>query len=177
MALGVVSWGVVTVVATVVGGDVAGNGGGSGCNRWGWGLIWGAVDLSGSQCWHSRGAGGGFGAGDRVVVVVVNVVANVDGGCAAVVSDAVADSSGVDGQVGVSSQGAVCVSTSMVVVVVCVLESIVALAIGAVCTSASILTCWSRIRRSSHLSGLWLVSQLSRSAVLLRSSPSFTPLL
>ena len=48
MTLGVVSRGVVAVVATIVGGDMAGNGGCSGCNRWGWGLVWGAVDLSGS---------------------------------------------------------------------------------------------------------------------------------
>jgi hypothetical protein len=39
-----------------------------------------------ARCW------GRFEAGEEVVVVVVDFVGNVDGGCAAVVSDAVADS-------------------------------------------------------------------------------------
>jgi hypothetical protein len=48
------------------------------------------VGRPGSQCRSSRGSGGGFGAGDEVVVAVVDSVGNVDGGCACVVSGDVA---------------------------------------------------------------------------------------
>jgi hypothetical protein len=79
-------------VAAVVGSDVAVAVGGSECRTGGWRRGWSAVGRLGSVCRCFRGAGGCFEAEDRVIVVVVDIVANVDGGCAAVVSDAVADS-------------------------------------------------------------------------------------
>jgi hypothetical protein len=77
-------------VAAVVGGDVAVAVGDSGHERSGWGLCWGAVGLPGRECRRLRGAGGCFEARDEVVVAVVDVVDNVDGGCAGFVSGDVA---------------------------------------------------------------------------------------
>jgi hypothetical protein len=102
---------------------------------------------------------------DDEVVVVDGGVDVADGGCEGV-------NGADDGLVGVSSWVAVCVLTLTVVVdVVCMLESMVTLAVGTICTFASIPS----TRHSSHLSGPWLISQLSRSAILPCSSPSFLP--
>jgi hypothetical protein len=104
---------------------------------------------------------------DNKVVVVDGGVDVADGGCEGIDG---AD----DGLVGVSSWVAVCILMSTVVVdVICMLESMVTLAVGTVCTFVSILS----THRSSHLSGPWLISQLSHSAVLPCSSPSFLPCL
>ena len=84
------------VAANVVS-DVAAERRGSGLERGGWGLSWGTVGRPGSQCRRSRGAGGRFGAGEGVVVVVVNDVDVVDGGCADVVSGDVAGNGGSEG--------------------------------------------------------------------------------
>jgi hypothetical protein len=97
--LAVVSGVVVTGVAAVVGGDVAVERGGSVRSTRGWGLGWGVVVQSGIQCRGSGDAGGGSEAGDEFVVVVVDDVGVVDGGCAGVV----AHSGGDGGLVGVSS--------------------------------------------------------------------------
>jgi hypothetical protein len=172
-AIAVVSEAVAAAVTAVVGGDVAVGTGGSGCERRGWEACWGAIALPGSECCRLRGAGSRFGAGEGMVVVVVD---DTDGGCAAVINGDVADGSGGDGWVGVSSRGVVCVRESTVEVeVVWVPSSIVTLAVDSVCTSASIPTFWSCVCCSSHLSGPCLISQLSRSAALPRSSPSFSP--
>jgi hypothetical protein len=74
---------------------------GSGCERRGWGLGWGAVGWLGSECRHFRGADGCSEAGSEVVVAVVDDVGVVDGGCAGVVGDDVAGDGGDDGLVGV----------------------------------------------------------------------------
>jgi hypothetical protein len=81
--------------AAVVNGDVAGDGGSGGCKEKGCGVGWGAVCWLGRECRRFRGAGGSFGAGEEVLVVVVGVDSG-DGGCAGVVSNDVADCSGVD---------------------------------------------------------------------------------
>ena len=39
---------------------------------------------------HFRGAGDWFGAGEGVVVVIVDNVGNIDGGCAGIINDDVA---------------------------------------------------------------------------------------
>jgi hypothetical protein len=93
---------VAAAVGTVVDDDVAVAVSGSGCERRGWGLGWGAVGWLGSECRHFRGAGGCSEAGSEVVVAVVDNVGVVDGGCAGVVGDDVADSGG-DRGLGVSS--------------------------------------------------------------------------
>ena len=139
-----------------------------------------------SECRRFRRVAGRFEAGDGVVVAVVDNVGNVDGGCAGVVSNDVADIAGVDRLVGVSlacmpvsqvlgssvdvpasfsrrggsSLGAVCITASTVVVgVVWVLESVVSRVVGSGCASSLSL----------------FVSHFSRSATLPRSSPSFSP--
>jgi hypothetical protein len=66
---------------------------------------------------------------------------------------------------------------TLVVYIVCMLVSMVTLAVGSICMFMSIPTFWSRICRSLHLSGPWLVSQHSRSVILPCSSPSFLPCL
>ena len=174
-ALAVVSGVVATGVAAVVGSDMAVGLGGSGCGTQGWEACWGAMARPGSECHRLRGAGSRFGAGEGVVVVD-NDIGVVDGGCAAVVSGDVAHRGGDGGLWAVSSRGAICTKVSAVEVgVVWVPASIVTLAVDSVCTSASIPTFWSCVCRSSHLSGPCLISQLSRSAALPRSSPSFSP--
>jgi hypothetical protein len=118
-ALVVVPEGVAARVTAVVGSDVAAAVSGSGCEQRGWGLGWGAVGRFGSERRHSRGAGGRFGGGNEVVVVVVDdvdVVDVADGGCAGVVGDDMAESRGDDGLVAVSSLGTVCITASAVVV-------------------------------------------------------------
>jgi hypothetical protein len=184
-----VVWGAVAAaVVTIVGGGVAVVTGGSGCKMKGWEACCGGVGWSGNWCWHLRGAGGCFGAGDGVVVVAVNNVDSADGNCASIVSDDVAHSGGDGDLAGISSWAVVCVTESAVEVevvwelestvqlsIVWVLVSVVTLAVGSVCISASIPTFWNRVPRSSHLYGLCFVSQLSRSAILPLSSPSFTP--
>jgi hypothetical protein len=106
------------------------------------------------------------------VVAVVDNVDNIDGGVDVADGGCEGIDSADDGLVGVSSWIAICILTSTVVVdIVCMLESVVTLAVGTVCMFASLPS----THRSSHLSGPWLVSQLSRSAVLPCSSPSFLP--
>jgi hypothetical protein len=88
-ALDAVSGVVTTGFVVVVGGDVATKRRGSGCERRGWGDSRGGLGRPGSVCRRFRGAGGRFGAGGMVWVVVVDVVGVVDvadGGCANVVS-------------------------------------------------------------------------------------------
>jgi hypothetical protein len=91
---------VVAVFVTVVGGNVAVA---TVCSRHevgGQGVSRGAIGWFGSECRRTRGAGGRFEAGGRLVVVVVNVVGVVDaadGGCAAVVSSDVAMAREVSG--------------------------------------------------------------------------------
>jgi hypothetical protein len=75
-AIDVVSRGVVAGVATVVSSDVAVGRRGSECARRGWGLGWGVVGRLGSVCRCFRGVGSRFGAGDGLVVVVVDDVGN-----------------------------------------------------------------------------------------------------
>ena len=70
-------------VVAVVDGDVAASVGSSGLDKGGWEGGWCAVDWPGIQCCHSVAAGSGFGARDRVVVVVDDVVGVIDGSCAA----------------------------------------------------------------------------------------------
>jgi hypothetical protein len=60
-------------VVAVVDGDVAVARCGSRCETGGLGVGWGAVGRFGSMCRRLRGAGGHFGAGGKVVVVVVDV--------------------------------------------------------------------------------------------------------
>jgi hypothetical protein len=81
---------VVAAVDIVVDDDVAVTPGASGCETRGWGAGWSIVGWAGSEYRRSRGAGGDFGAGREVVVVVDDKVAVVDGGCAGVVSGDVA---------------------------------------------------------------------------------------
>jgi hypothetical protein len=140
---------VAVAVGTVVDDDVAVAVSGSGCERRGWGLGWGAVGRLGSVCRRFRDAGGSSEAGEKVVVVVFDdagvVDGNVDvadGGCAGVVNGNVADSGGNDGLVGV-------------VWVLASTRTAVSRIVGSVCSR--------------------LVSHISRSAVLPRSSPSFSP--
>jgi hypothetical protein len=77
---------VVAAVAVVVSSDVAPAVGGSEREMGGWKARWGSVGRAGSECRRSRGAGDRFEAGEEVVVVVVDDVDNVDGGCAGVVA-------------------------------------------------------------------------------------------
>ena len=101
-----------------------------------------------------------------------------DGGCAGVVNGDTAGTGGDGGLRRVSSRYIVCIWVSMVdVEVVCMLESVVMLAIRSVCTFASLATFWSCICHSSHLSGLCFASHVSLSAFLPCSSPSFIPFL
>jgi hypothetical protein len=51
-ALDAVSWGFVAGGVGVGSCDVAGTSGDSGCNRWCWVLVWGAVHWAGGWCWH-----------------------------------------------------------------------------------------------------------------------------
>jgi hypothetical protein len=215
--------GVVTAgFVVVVGGDVATKRQGSGCEKRGWGDSRGGLGRPGSVCRRSRGAGSCFGAGGEVVVVVVNVVGVVDGGCACVVSGDVAASREVSGCV-----SRVCVDVSVVLGVDWVLKStcVVVCAffseLGSSSSSGSV--CRAAYRRSglslvweavSSVAGVawdvtstvagagvvwvlalqvviasvWVlelvvalaaslcfISQVSRSAVLPHSSPSFLP--
>jgi hypothetical protein len=81
-------------VVAVVGSDMAVGTGSSGCARRGWGLGWSVVSRLGRVCRRFQGAGGSFGAGEEVLVVVVGGVVNIDGGCAGVDSGDVAGDSG-----------------------------------------------------------------------------------
>jgi hypothetical protein len=126
--------------------DVAAAVGGSGCERSGWGV----VSRLGSECRRLRRAGGCFEGRDEAVVTVVDDVVDVDGGCAGDVSSDVAGSGGNGGLVVGSSKGAVCITASSV-------------AVGVVWDAVSMVV------------GPSLVVQASRSAVLPRSSPSFSP--
>ena len=78
-AVVVVSQGVAAGIVVVVGCDVAVAMAGSGCERWGWGLIWGAVGQLGSACHCFGGTGSWLEAGEGVVTVVVNIVGIIDG--------------------------------------------------------------------------------------------------
>jgi hypothetical protein len=115
------------------------------------------VGRPGSQCHRSRGAGGGFGAGDGLVAAVVDNVLDVDGGCAGVISDDTVGGGG-DGRL----QGAV----------VWVLESVVPRVVDSVCM---LLLTRSHVRGSTHLPWPCFVSHTSHSAILPCSSPSFDP--
>jgi hypothetical protein len=133
----------------------------------GWGLLWGVVGRPGNVLRRSGGPGGCSEAGGGVLMVVDDDTVVVDGSCGAVVRG---DMARLLGSLG----GAVCVTALAVVVdVVCALESVVTLAVCSVCILASIPAFWSRIRRSSHLSGPCLVSQASRSAFLPCSNAVF----
>ena len=109
-----------TVFIAVVGDDVALAAGGSGWETRGWGLCDGAVGRSGNECRCLRGAVSCFGAGDGVVVAVVNIVGIVDGGCAGVDGGNVA---ALGGALGCVSR--VWVAISVVLGVVWVLKSAV----------------------------------------------------
>ena len=115
-ALVVVSWGVVAGIVAVVNSDVAVEWRGSGCKTGGCVLRWGAMGWPGIECHCFGGAGGQFEAGEGMVVVVVDIVGIIDGGCATVVSDDVAVGSGDDKLVRVSLWGAICVTALAVVV-------------------------------------------------------------
>ena len=78
-------------VVVVVNDDVVVATDGSGCMKRDWGLGWGAAVRSGSICHHLRGAGGSFGAGEELVVAVVDV----DGGCVGIDRGDVAALAGV----------------------------------------------------------------------------------
>jgi hypothetical protein len=178
---------VVAAVAVVVSSDVAPTVGGSGREMGGWKACWGSVGRLGGGCCRSPDAGASFEAGNEVVVVVVvNNVVDIDGGCAGVISGDAAHGGGDDGLVWVSSWGAVCIAASAVeveavwvvestmrVAVVWVLESVVPRVVDSVCMLSSTRT---HVRGSTHLPWPCFVSHTSRSAVLPLSSPSFTPL-
>jgi hypothetical protein len=123
-ALDAVSGMVVAAFVDVVGGDVAAKRRGSGLERRGSGGCRGAVGRLGKVCRRFCGARGGFGAEDRVVVVVVDVVGIVDGGCAGVVNDDVV-ALAVKGRLVTRAAGSfsVWVVASVVSVVVCILKS------------------------------------------------------
>ena len=149
-ALAVVSEVAVADAAAVVGSDVAVAVDGSGRETWGCRVCRGAVGRLGGVCRRFGGVGSWFGAGEGVVVVVNDddgVVDGADGGCVGVVNDDAAGDGGVDGCVGV----------------VCALESVVARVVGSISIPLliSALLCF--------------LSHSSRSAVLPRSSPSFSP--
>ena len=113
----------VVVVAgnvAVVDGDVAVELWGSGLKRRGCGSCWGSISRLSRVCCHFRDAGGSFSAGDRKVVVVVDNVVAVDGGCAGIVVGDMAMSRGVPECV-----SRVCVAVSMVLGVTWVLKSMV----------------------------------------------------
>ena len=86
-------------VAAVVGSDVAVVTGGSWCLIKGQGLGWGAMGWPGSECHRFQGPGGCFEAWDEVIVVVINDVGAIDGGCAGVVKGDVAGNGGGRGLV------------------------------------------------------------------------------
>ena len=116
-------------LVAVADGDVAVSVGSSGCEGGGWGRGWGAVGSSGSECHCSEGPGGGSGAEGPVVVVVLDDVVVVDGGCVAVVTDDVATLGELVGLVMKAlGSSVVWVNASVVSVVVSVLTS----ALGAV---------------------------------------------
>jgi hypothetical protein len=197
-ALAVVSEVVATVVATVVGDDVAAAMGGSGRKRRGWGLGCEGVGWSGNWSWHSQGAGGCFGAGDGVVVVVVNSVGSFDGACAGIVSSDVA-ALGVRGRlvtgaVGAGGSSSVCMALSQVLgcsidvptsfsrrggpllSAVCITTSTVEVGMVWVLVSIVTLVSGSVCVPSSTSSLSRFVSHFSCSAILPLSSPSFSPL-
>jgi hypothetical protein len=145
---------VAAVFIAIVGGDMAAEQRGSGLKREGWGVCWGTVNWLGNVCHRLQGAGGRFGAGGKVVVVVVDDVGVVDGDCAGVVSGdvVVVDDVGVidggcagvvsgdvvvgsdnEGVVGVFSRGIVCVTASAVIVIVWVVEFVLMRVVGSVC--------------------------------------------
>jgi hypothetical protein len=67
---------------------------GPGLERRGWSLGCGVVDWPGSQHHYLGGASSGFEAGDEVLVMFVNDMGIIDGGCAGIISSDVAHSSG-----------------------------------------------------------------------------------
>ena len=112
------------------------------------------------MCHHFQGAGGCFSAGDKKVVVVVDNVGIVDGGCVGVVNGDVAALGGV---LGCSMK--VCVAVSVVWGVAWVLKSlqIVVLSLGgsvwraAHRHSGSSLVC---VAVSSVLGAVWVLASL-----------------
>ena len=95
----VISRVVVTGVAVVIGRDMVVRKWGSELKRGGWRRFWCVVHWPGSECHHFRGAGSSFGAGDKAVVVVDDVVGIIDGGCSGIVSGGVAALEGKGGLV------------------------------------------------------------------------------
>jgi hypothetical protein len=116
----VVSGVVVARFVVDVDGDVVVASGGSGCEKQGWGVCWGAIVLFGSEDHCSRGAEGCFDTGDGAVVAIVDNVDGIDGGCVAVVSNDVAALGEVLGCL-----TRVCMAVSVVLGVVWVLKSAV----------------------------------------------------
>ena len=175
-------------VAAIVGGDVAVATGGSGLKRRGCGVCRGVVDQPGSQCHCLAGAGGGFGAGDEVIVVVINIVDSIDGGCAGVVSNDMAAFTGmgrlVTGAVGAGGSLQACEAVSQVLgssvdvpmslskcgstsVAVCIAESMVEVVVIWEAISAVMVAIWVMV---SVVSQVWGVNT-SREAQ--RPSPWF----
>ena len=110
------------VVATIVGDDMVVVTCGSGLQGGGQRGDCSAVDQPGTQCCCSRALPGGSEAGGVVLVVVNNIVSVIDasidvadGGCAGFINDGMVDVGDVNGLVGVSSWGVICMSTLMVV--------------------------------------------------------------
>jgi hypothetical protein len=121
----VVVWGMVAAgFVTVVGCDMAAGQQGSGHERRGSGGCRGAVGRLGKVCRHFCGARGGFGAGDRLVVAIVDIVGIVDGGCAGIVNDDMV-ALAVKGRLVMRAAGlfSVWVVASVGSVVVCILKS------------------------------------------------------
>jgi hypothetical protein len=111
VGLGVVAAGFVAFVHS----DVAVAQGGSGCETRDWGVFWSAVSRPRSERRRLRGAGASKQAGDGVLVVVDDVD-NVDGGCACIVSGDVAAVLGKGGLVTrAGGSSSVWVAVSMVV--------------------------------------------------------------
>ena len=134
VAQGVVS-GVDAARMAVVNDDVTVERRGSGCRTGCWGLCFSAVGWAGSECRLFRDTGGSFEAGDGAVVVVVNDVVVVDGGCVGVVVGDMAASGGV-----LVCSAKVCVAFSLVLGAVWVLESTLACfsAVGLLLLSGSV---------------------------------------
>ena len=109
-ALDTVSEAIVADVVAIGSCDVVLAVGSSGLERRGCGLGRGAVDQPGIQRHLSGGAGSSSEVGEEQVVVVVNDVGIVDGGCAGIISGDVAVLTGVinDAEgVGVAEMGCV----------------------------------------------------------------------
>ena len=143
----VVSGVTVAGVAVDVVSDVTVERRGLGCEEGGGGSRWGSMSRLGSVCRRFRGAGGGFGAGGEVVVVVDDGVVVVDAGRAGVVTGDVA-TLGVGGEPVTKAMGSssVWVAVSVIFVVVCILNS----------TPSAICVVWEAV--SSVLGAAWVLA-------------------